>query len=555
MLWQHHLLTRPPWQAGDQWKELPELKWSTRKHVDEADQTVVAYNRTEHKQHVMGFGSAMTDTSAYNAMVWMNDETRDDFFEALWGKTGLGELLNPLVMMHTVWCEVFVVYWWLPTTHYTSPPFSSLQTCRLGYAILAGLSLGRVTLNSADYSYVSFNYDNHTDDFALKHFDHTLAYDHQRVVPMIKRALSTAAAAWNDTIKLFASPWSPPGWMKQNGNMINSAPVCLKDDTAAGNSYKQTWANYILAWLDGYAAAGLPMWGLTPQNEPEARQHKFESCAYTPELMVSFIGEHLGPTVLAKYPELQIIGFDHNKLHSLEWMQAIYGNATTNAMVSGTAVHWYDYSAGPIPGGDGGGGLALGNLDAIHALEPSKFILNTEACTLFGLKQDWKIATLYMVDIVGDLNHWTNGWMFWNSALLEGDKYPYAYGGPNHDNTTSFGDPLLFEFDRNGTQRIDLQPSYWVLGHFSRFARPGDRVVGSGGAGVATTMADYNLIRALATVGFELVLFAGFPVVQVLLVLGDATIACFRKQLSGFDRFLLKTFPFVWLCFVYGGSR
>ena len=51
--------------------------------------------------------------------------------------------------------------------------------------------------------------DNVTDDFALEHFDHALAYDHQRVIPMIKRAMTTAADAWDEPIKLFASPWSP----------------------------------------------------------------------------------------------------------------------------------------------------------------------------------------------------------------------------------------------------------------------------------------------------------------------------------------------------------
>jgi glucosylceramidase len=269
-----------------------------------------------------------------------------------------------------------------------------------------------------------------TDDFALEHFDHTLAYDHQRVMPMIKRAMATATEAWNDPIKLFASPWSPPGWMKTNDNMINSNAVCLKNDTAKG-SYKQTWANYITAWLTSYKAAGLPMWGLTPQNEPEARQHKFESCAYTPELMVEFIAKHLGPTVKAKHPEIEIMAFDHNKVHSLMWMDAIYGDSVSNSYVSGTAVHWYDYLSAPVPGtaGGGGGGLGLQELDGIHKLEPEKFILNTEACTLRSLNQDWKTAALYMVDIIGDLNHWTNGWVYWNSALLEGDKYPWYYGG------------------------------------------------------------------------------------------------------------------------------
>lgn len=112
--------------------------------------------------------------------------------------------------------------------------------------------------------------------------------------------------------------------------------------------------------------------------------------------------------------------------------------------------------------------------------------------------QDWKVATLYMVDIIGDLNSWTNGWMYWNQALLTGSKYPWAYGGPNHDNTTTFGDPLLFEFNATGAQALIKQPSYWVIGHFSRFARPGAKIVSVGGDGIATTAAEYEAVRAYA---------------------------------------------------------
>jgi len=98
------------------------------------------------------------------------------------------------------------------------------------------------------------------------------------------------------------------------------------------------------------------MWGLTPQNEPEARQRKFESCAYTVDLMVEFIGKYLGPAVKAKHPEVEIMAYDHNKLDALRWMEGIYGDATANSYVAGTAIHWYDYLSGKIPGGNGGGG-------------------------------------------------------------------------------------------------------------------------------------------------------------------------------------------------------
>lgn len=93
-------------EAGAHWKAMPPLHWETDEFVAEV---AVTARLEQRKQRVMGFGSAMTDTSAYNAMVWMDNVTRSAFFEALWGKTGLG------------------------------------------------LSIGRVTLNSADYSFQSFN--------------------------------------------------------------------------------------------------------------------------------------------------------------------------------------------------------------------------------------------------------------------------------------------------------------------------------------------------------------------------------------------------------------
>lgn len=76
-------------------------------------------------------------------------------------------------------------------------------------------------------------------------------------------------------------------------------------------------------------------------------------------------------------------------------------------------------------------------------------------------------------------------------------RYPQYLGGPNHDFTRSFGDPVLFEYNATGTQRLIFLPSYYIIGHISRFAaRPGSRLVPSGGAGTAASAADYDDVRA-----------------------------------------------------------
>lgn len=425
-------------EAGAQWAQLPALNWGN----DFPSYVDVSVDTSRHLQSILGFGSAMTDTSAYNAMVWMSNETRAQFFEAMWGASGLG------------------------------------------------LTIGRVHINSPDYAFQSYNMDNVTDDFALQYFDSNLTYDSQRVLPMIRGAKAAALAGWGDDIRLFASPWSPPGWMKQNNNMIDSDLPCLKNDTAKG-SYKQAWADYIVKWLQAFEAHGLPMWGLTPQNEPGAQQKVFESCAYRPSDMAEFVGTYLGPALQASFPNLTVMAFDHNKLAALDWAAALWSNATVAQYLTGFALHWYDYDRS----------LGLENVEAINALlpdYPNKTLLATEACYLQSLQYNWSTSELYIADVIGDLNFGVQGWTMWNSVLYTGDKYPQYVGGPNHDQSRVFGDPLLFEWNITTGQQLLKQPSYYILGHFSRFARPGSFRVRSGGAGVASLAADYDAVRAAA---------------------------------------------------------
>lgn len=419
--------------SGAQWATMPAQSWSSQ---PPSSGLVIAIDLSQMRQEVFGFGSAFTDTSAYNAMVYMTPGTRATFTEALWGETGLRA------------------------------------------------SVGRVHINSPDYAVHTYNMDNVTDDFALAHFDANLTYDEQRVLPLIREAQAKVAAWGGAPIRLFASPWSPPGWMKSNNNMINSDAQCLKNDTAAGGSYRQAWASYIGKWLQAFAAHGAPMWGLTPQNEPEARQSVFESCAYTVSAYLDFVRNYLIPTVLPMFPNLQIMAYDHNKLDSVEFAEAIANDPAANRGIAGTAVHWYDYTRT----------LGLEQLDAVHSLSPNKFVLATEACFLDSLEVDWTIGFLYAADVVGSLRHWVSGWVFWNSVLLTGDRFPESRGGPNHDNTTHFGDPILFEFNATGTQRLVLQPSYWVLGHFSRALRPGSFVVPTSGY-TADSYTDFEAVR------------------------------------------------------------
>lgn len=426
---------------GAQWSPQSALSWGS----DFSAEKVVSVSTSSPKHTIMGFGGCMTDTSAYNTMELMSEDVRRQLIAAYWGDSGLG---------------------------YT---------------------ISRLHINSPDYAFSSYNYDNVSDDFSLAHFDANLTYDKQRVLPMAALAVAVSA----EPIRFFGSPWSPPAWMKKPcaccHDMICSAaaPGLKDDDAVSGHSYREAWAQYIVKWLDAMDAAGVPLWGLTPQNEPEAIQSAFESCAYAPADMAEFIVSHLGPALArsARWANLTVMGYDHNKGHAPEWAGALLGNATVRAFVRAFAVHWYDYTTS----------LGLEGVAGVRALlGADAVLLNTEACYLESLVYDWRVGELYAADILGDLNFGASGWLQWNMVLLMGDKYPQWLGGPNHDGTTHFGDPVLFEFNATGTQRLVFQSSYWIIGHISRFARPGARLVASGGAGVAATAAEYDDVRAYA---------------------------------------------------------
>jgi len=230
-------------------------------------------------------------------------------------------------------------------------------------------SVMRLHINSPDYAVHSYNLDNVTDDFDLVHFDSDLTYDSQRVLPLARLALAKAAAGGGAPLKRFVSffarqqhgraqrscaltpppphtlalhnqgsPWSPPGWMKTNDAMINSNAVCLKNDTAAG-SYIQTWARYVAKWVVAMEAhLNVSFWGITPQNEPEARQAHFESCAYDVPHYVAWVGQHLGPAMAEAAPHVKILAYDHNKLDSLKFIEGVAGDPAAAAAWGGVSL-------------------------------------------------------------------------------------------------------------------------------------------------------------------------------------------------------------------------
>lgn len=197
-----------------------------------------------------------------------------------------------------------------------------------------GLTLGRIAINSCDFALKSYSFDEIEGDYDLLYFDSEVTHDNAYILPLLRLAMSVSSLP----IKLLASPWSPPAWMKNSVNnsasMTGSAtPNGLKDDP----KIKLSWAKYIAKFITAYELKGVPIWGVTPQNEPEFAA-PWEACAYTASYEKDFIENYLGPVLRIEHPNVLLLGFDHNKDHLELWTRTLI-SGETKKFVDGMAFH------------------------------------------------------------------------------------------------------------------------------------------------------------------------------------------------------------------------
>jgi len=178
---------------------------------------------------------------------------------------------------------------------------------------------------------------------------------------------------------------------------------------------------------------------------------------YTPQQEADFVRDYLGPQLNSTYPDLKLMIWDHNRDLVAEWARKILTQPDVAKYVDGTAFHWY---TGNSPG------LNLyENLDEAHDVDPTKFLLATEATVCPGVELgNWDRGEVYGTDILNDLLHWSTGWVDWNMVLD-------LQGGPNHLN--NFCDaPIIINATNNS---FTYQPAYYFMGHFSKYVPPGAR--------------------------------------------------------------------------------
>lgn len=326
------------------------------------------------------------------------------------------------------------------------------------------------------------------------------------LLPMIQEAMQIKKSTAKDQLRIIASAWTAPPWMKDIETWyIPGAPE--NDWQGTGGSlkaeYDPVYADYLIKYLEAYRAEGVPIWGITPVNEPHGNNGQWESMNFSPESQNEFIQKHLGPLLRDKTEgKVKLLIYDQNRDGLEDWTDVLFADPETNPYIYGAAVHWYESTFK----------VYEDVFDRVHNKYPQQAIIHTEGCiddlgkdapngvtdptaykesnwfnndafwwnanatdwaysvTWQGVKvEDHPIYTpvhRYARNIIVSLDHWVTGWVDWNVVLD-------SKGGPNHVGNFC-GAPIMIDTD---SQQIYYTPIYHILSQLSRTIRPGDRAV------------------------------------------------------------------------------
>jgi len=304
-----------------------------------------------------------------------------------------------------------------------------------------GYTIARTHMNSCDFSLGNYAVADTPGDIELKNFDMSRVDEY--LAPYLKAIQKCVGKPY----RLMITPWSPPAWMKTNGNMNHGGR--LKPE------YRSAWALYYARFVKELNNRGLNVWGVSIQNEPEAIQ-TWDSCIWTGAEEGEFAAGFLGPE-LEKHGlgDLKIFIWDHNRDRLMDRAKDSLEIPGASKYIHGIAYHWYT-------------GANYENVCKVSQAYPDKYLFLTEACVEGGPRPGaWFTGERYAHNIINDLNQGCQGWIDWNLALDE-------QGGPNH--AKNYCDAPVLVDTKAGT--FSYQSSYYYLGHFSRYIRPGSIRIG-----------------------------------------------------------------------------
>lgn len=428
-----------------------------------ADAVVV--DLQEQRQIVDGFGGSLTESSAF-VLACLSPEQRQSVLQELYGEQG------------------------------------------------ADFSVARTPIGASDFS-VEGNYslaekdgDIMLESFSLERDKEGFSQDVYPQVQdgkydlwhLIKDIQAIKLAQTDSVIRIMASPWTAPAWMKNNKRYYQRDAEAWCGGKLLPEYYP-VFAEYFVRYLQAWRKEGVEFWAVTPENEPMGNDGGWESMELSPAEEAEFVGKYLGPALHdAGFADVHIFGFDQNTFEMMPYVDALYADEAARAYTHGMAVHWYGSTVSCFPD----------ILDSVHALYPDKAIFHSEGCIdnlgcapwegvsdPVGFVEsgwfenddfwwntgatDWGYSTPFWPEwhpkyapvhryaqyIIDGMNHWLTGFCDWNIVLD-------SIGGPNHVDNFA-GAQVMVDYQND---IIYYTPYYYILKQFSLSMRPGDVVLG-----------------------------------------------------------------------------
>ncbi|TLZ39553.1 MAG: glycosyl hydrolase [Bacillati bacterium ANGP1] len=299
-----------------------------------------------------------------------------------------------------------------------------------------GLSFVRIPIGASDFSERHYSLDDspHGEpDPTLAHFSmEPQAHD---LFPLLHEI-----RAINPRLRVVASPWSAPAWMKDSGKLVRGR---LRADAY------DAFAQYLLRVADAYAAAGLPLYAITVQNEPGFEPGNYPGMPFKAAARAEFIGRHLGPLFARRPNAPLILEWDHNWIAPGSPLRVL-GDPAAARYIAGVAWHCYK------------GAVKAQSL--VHAAYPDKDTYLTE-CSGGEWEKRWEenLAWFAGTLVIDGTRNWARGVILWNLALDE-------KGGPHAGGCTNCRGVVTID-SRTGSVTRNVE--YYALAHASRFVRPG----------------------------------------------------------------------------------
>jgi glucosylceramidase len=311
----------------------------------------------------------------------------------------------------------------------------------------ANFTLCRMPVAANDFALNWYSYDETEGDFEMKDF--SIDNDRKTLIPFIKNAQK-----YYPDVKIWASPWSPPSWMKYNKHYASRSTIGQAIDNGLPKNregregtdmfiqeeaYLKAYALYFSKFVEAYRAEGIDIFAVMPQNEFNSAQI-FPSCCWTASGLANFVGNYLGPVMEDAGVEI-LFGTMERPNEAL--VDTVLTDTAAGRYIRGVGFQWAGEAA--LPG--------------IHARYPDLRLYRTEQECGNG-KNDWEGA-MYAWNLMKHyLGNGVSGYLYWNISLMQGGISQWGWA---QNSLVVVNEDKSFAYT----------PEYYVMKHVSHYVKPG----------------------------------------------------------------------------------